>query len=133
MKNLYQMCGYDGVVIFPSPLYLPQTGNENWTQVYGILFHTEMNKIVDTYIGYLYGYHNFLKNGGKIDDGIWTSCDGKQYIEDIYVRNLISMVQKHDYKVLTFDEPIEIYDEETIEDWIINKDLIERIEQHLPN
>lgn len=146
MNELYP---YDSVVIFPSPLYLPRTGNENWTEVYGILFNNDMKctvrnensiittqfsypQIIDIYVGYLHGCHNFFKNGGKIDDGLWTTHNGKQYIEDVYVRTLISMVQKLDYKVLTCDEPIETKKGETEQDWIISKDLMERIRQHLP-
>lgn len=124
---------YDVLVIFPAPLYLPLRGNTDRVNVYGILFKREntLPKNIDDYVGYLHGCHNFLKNGGKIEDGKWIS-DGCVGEDTSSLRKFVSMVQDKNYEVIISDEPIEIQEAETDEDWVISKELIERTMKDLP-
>ena len=134
---------YDSVVIFQTPINLPRTNGE-WTDVHGILFsrqeliertkssherNIKCTEVVDTYVGYLHGCHNFLKNGHKIGDGVWKTKRGHQFDDTKGLRYLVSYVQDLDYEVLYDDEPVEIRENETEEDWILDKRLIERLRQ----
>ena len=138
---------YDCVVIFDEPLYLPNDRLTEWSNVYGILFNREdVNMlaskpnyksytgpdIIDIYIGYLQGCHNFLKNGHQLEKGVWKLKWGTEFTDNIPLHKLVSCVQNLKYKVIISDDPIEIKDGETDHDWVINKDLIERELNHLP-
>ena len=137
MKNMKGTTNHlgDTMVIFKRPLYLyyfPCDEKEEWTYVYGVILPNEHHpSTVDAYIAYLHACDNFLRKGNHIFEGFWELKDGTRYKRNKALCRLVESVQDLDYKVVLDDHPIEIKDGETTQDWIIKKDLIERVCQDL--
>lgn len=127
---------FDSVVILSKPLEL------EGHVVYGSLYNKEryisLSKephwgldhyldMVDFYIRYLVSCNNFFKNGHDICDGKWITKHGHAYDMDKYLERLMTSVVEVDYTIKEYDHPIELMEGDNIEDWIVSKELIERL------
>ena len=127
---------FDSVVILSRPLEL------GGHVVYGSLYNKEryisLSKephwglddyldMVDFYIRYLVSCNNFFKNGHDICGGKWITKLGHTYDMDKYLEILMTSVVEVDYTIKEYDHPIELTEGDNIEDWVVSKELIERL------
>ena len=137
---------YDCVVIFKTPIILPspKSSYDVKVTVFGTMFNRGHEKervkkgpwkdyetypeMIDEYVVYLHVLYNFLSHGNTIENGLWCLKDSRyRYEETKTLLRVLESVTDIDYQVMECDEPIEIREGETEEDWVISQSLIERV------
>lgn len=138
---------YDGVVMFSTPLKLLD-GDGILKNVYGSLFSTSKlneftekyrcngyppQRVLDKYITHLITYHNFLKNGGEFtEDGNMINRWKERFSISPETWEILPYIMDVEYEVLIYkQEPIEIKEGETHEDWVLDENLITRLKKKI--
>ena len=137
---------YDSVVIFNKPILLPSSKSPDDVKVlvFGTMYNKEREKgrvkkgpwkhfdtypeMIDEYVVYLHVVSNFLEHGNRIENGCWCLKDSRYcYEETKTLLRVLGSITDIDYTVMEYDEPIEIREGETEDDWVISQSLIERV------
>ena len=126
---------YDAVVMLDTPIKI-QNDRKETIQIYGLLYERDMRErndlfvwSVQRYITYLMGTELLLNKGGESAPEIWKMPSGNIIQLTNAVKNFIYKLQRNlllKYRLVEFNQPLEIKDEEHDDLFLISQDPLTR-------
>ena len=126
---------YDGVVLFDTPIKIINDRKET-IQIYGLLYERDMRErndlfvwSVQRYITYLMGCQQVQEKGGKLSPEIWMLPNEHIITLGNPVKNFIYKFLKPQlikYRLVEFDQPLEVKDEEHDDLFLISNEPLTR-------
>ena len=126
---------YDAVVMLDTPIKI-QNDRKETIQIYGLLYERKMRErndlfvwSVQRYITYLMGCQQVQEKGGKLSPEIWMLPNEHIITLGNPVKNFIYKFLKPQlikYRLVEFDQPLEVKDEEHDDLFLISQDPLTR-------
>ena len=126
---------YDAVVVLDTPIKI-QNDRKETIQIYGLLYERDIRKrndlfvwSVQRYITYLMGCQQVQEKGGKLSPEIWLLPNEHIITLGNPVKNFIYKFLKPQlikYRLVEFDQPLDIKDDEHDDLFLISEDPLTR-------
>ena len=126
---------YDAVVVLNTPIKI-QNDRKETIQIYGLLYERKMRErndlfvwSVQRYITYLMGCQQVQEKGGKLSPEIWMLPNEHIITLGNPVKNFIYKFLKPQlikYRLVEFNQPIDVKDEEHDDLFLISADPLTR-------